>query len=587
MTLLFRRLVLIFVALSATGALVWVGMTVVAEQLIDAELLEQVLNGAVGPATDGRYRVQVDHVDVAPWKGDLTVNGIRLRPQDFGTNDPDPGLAPALRFSMDVGTVSFEGVQIGRLILDRDLEADAFTIRAPRVAVILVEREIPPVMDGAGTTPGDEARVEARGGEAAAPTPDSAGTSPTLREAVAQQLRHIHVGTVAIEDVDATIVTLRRGGAGRGEAPLRERVRGLSLTFDDFRIDPGEADSEERFLWSEDVRLEMDAMELSGGERAVVSIGAVSASTAAASIHVESFALDPTRAEAEYLAGQGPGGDRVTMATGAVSVEGLQFHRLTQDLEAVARTVRVEGLTLTVLSDKHRPGSPRTSPPTMPHDVMRELPVGITVDTVEIVDGSVTYSERGPRSQRPGSVAFADVQARLTNLTNDPARIASDGPTMLEAEARAFDAAPVSVRASIPLLAPPPTMFFFASVGRFPAGAVNAILPDLEGIRVTAGRVDSARVDIRYRPGGASGAVMVGYEDLSIRQEDRNTGNQNLGQKLTSFLANTFVIRGSNRPDDGKPPRQGRVAYEADPNAPFFKIFWEAIREGLIDVTKR
>jgi hypothetical protein len=587
MKLILRRVVFVVAALLGTGVLVWVGMTVAAEQLVDAELLEQVLNGSIGPATDGRYRVQVDHVDVAPWKGDLAVSGIRLRPQDFGMNDPNAGDGPALRFSVDVETVSFERVRIGRLILDRDLEADAFTIRAPRVAVILLEREVPPVMEGPSSPPPERAPAESPAGGVTVAGADSAETGQTLRETVAQQLRQIRVGTVSIEDVDATIVTLRRGGAGRGEAPLRERVRGLSLTFHDFRIDPDEAASADRFLWSKDVRLEMDGMELSGGERALVNVGAVSASTAAGAIRIESVALSPTRTEAEYLAGQGPGGDRVAMTTGAVSVEGLQFHRLTQDLEAVARTVRVESVELTVLSDKHRPSGHRTSPPAMPHDVMRELPVGVTVDTVEVVDGAVTYAERGPKSQRPGSVSFTDVQARFTNVTNDPARIASDGPTMFEAEARVFDAAPVRVRASIPLLAPPPTMFFFASVGRFPAGAVNAILPDLEGIRVTDGRVDSARVDIRYRPGGASGAVMVGYEDLSIRQEDRNTGNQSLGQKLTSFLANTFVIRGSNRPDDGKPPREGRVDYEADPYAPFFKIFWEAIRDGLIDVAQR
>jgi hypothetical protein len=94
-------------------------------------------------------------------------------------------------------------------------------------------------------------------------------------------------------------------------------------------------------------------------------------------------------------------------------------------------------------------------------------------------------------------------------------------------------------------------------------------------------------VDIRYGPGGASGTVMVGYSDLSIRKEDRNTGDQNVGQKLTSFLANTFVIRGSNQPDDDRGPREGVVEYEAPRDAPFFKIFWQAVRAGLIDVAKR
>ena len=106
-------------------------------------------------------------------------------------------------------------------------------------------------------------------------------------------------------------------------------------------------------------------------------------------------------------------------------------------------------------------------------------------------------------------------------------------------------------------------------------------------MRVTEGRVDSARVDIRYRADGASGVVMVGYEGLELRQEDRNTGEQSFGQRLTSFVANTFVIRGDNRPGDDGPPREGRVEYVRPPDASFFKQFWHAIRDGLIDVAKR
>ena len=547
--------------------------------MVDAELLEDVLNGSIGPATEDRYRVAVERVDVSWRGGNLTVRGIQLRPAEFGTTVPNRTNDPAIRFSADVETVSFQGVRLWRLLRHGDLEAREFTITAPSVAILVIERPPVPITRPAEGTP-EEAEAETPLSDARADSTDS------VLDAVARRLPYIHVQNIAIDEVDATIVTLRRGGEGQGEAPLRERVRGLSLAFDDFRMDPN-TPSDDRFLWSEDVRMAIESMELGGGDRSRIDVGAVELSSADGTIDVAGFTLTPPHSQQEFLAGMGSGGDRVELETGPIAVKGLQFWRLLERLETVAEEVRVDGVSIHILSDKHRSGSSSPGPPAMPHDVMRELPVGLTVERVEIQGGSVTYAERGPESDRPGSVTFSEIQATALNVSNEPARVASHGPTTLEAQTRLFDAAPVRVRASIPLLSPAPTMFFFAEVGSFDASAVNAILPDLEGIRVTDGHVDSARVDIRYGPQGASGVVMVGYEDLSIRQEDRNTGGQSLGQRFTSFVANTFVIRGSNRPDGDDGPREGTVDHRQASTDPFFKIFWEAIREGLIDVAQR
>ena len=561
-----------------------VGGTVALGRMVNADLLESVINEAVGPATEGRYRVEVEHVEVHPWQGDLAVHGVHLRPTGYGTEDAEPQGGNALRFSSSVEEVAIRGVELIRLVRDRDLVADAYTMHSPRLALIVIEREPPPVMGGSILPPdpeeGDESSPSAR--ELA--TSVIADSTATLHGAVAAGLPHIQVGRVDILDVDASIVTLGRDG-GQAETPLQ--VSGLNLVLDDLRIDPNEHMEEDRFLFARDVRLSFDSLDLRGSKGGSVALGRVAMSTRDRSVRFDYVTLRPSHAAAEYLLGLGPGGDHVQVDVGPVSVEGLQWWTLAESLDAVAATVRIDGLDIDVLSDDHRPSQPSSGPPTMPHDVMRELALGITLDTVLVSDASVTYSKRGSQSERPGSVSFEDIQARFTNVTNDPERVAERGPTMLEAETRLFGAAPVSIRASIPLLGPPPTMFFFAKIGAFDASALNAILPDLEGMRITEGRVDSARVDIRYRADGASGVVMVGYEGLSLRQEDRNTGEQSFGQRLASFVGNTFVIRGDNRPDGDKPPREGRVEYVRPPDASFFRQFWHAIRVGLMDVAKR
>ena len=183
--------------------------------------LARVLNETVGPATDGRYELDVDAVDVSPWTGDLAVSGIRLRLTD---GLPGPGVrtrGPALRFSGEVGRVSIEGVRLWRLVRDHDLEATAFRVEAPRVGIIVSPREAPP----AGEDPPGLLDPET-GPTEDDPSPGGTTASDSTRHGtVARRLPHIHVGRVAVEEVDVTLVTLRGDEALRREAPLTERLR--------------------------------------------------------------------------------------------------------------------------------------------------------------------------------------------------------------------------------------------------------------------------------------------------------------------------------------------------------------------------
>ncbi len=577
-----------FWAVAGTAVLGVVGATALVKQIVDAEHLADVMNRAIGPATQGRYRIEVDDVEVSPWTGDLEVQGVRLRPTDFGGPQPLQEGGRAVRFSGDLTEISIHGARLWPLVFDRHLEARSFLVEAPRLGVIIAERSVPSVQ-GPGGPPvgaGDPGPPGAGKGEGEAdPIRSEAGDAASAPlEAVTEALTRIQIDEVAIRDVNVTLVTLRRGDQGQTQAPLTEQLRGLSLTFEDLLVDATDTLSGQRFLFSRDVRFEMEGMEFSTDKDERVEIGSVTAGYSSGTFGLEHVTLTPGQTRTEFLAGAGPDGDRVELSAGPISIVVLEWRRLFEDLDAVADTVRVDSLTMHILSDKHRSKAPRTSAPAMPHDVIRELPTGLSVDVIEVAGGHITYAERGPESVRPGSVTFADLRASVTNLTNDPVLAAERGPTMVEAQTRVFNAVPVGVRASLPLLGPAPTMFFFADIGGFDAGAVNAILPDLEGIRVTGGTVDSARVDIRYRPGGASGEVMVAYSDLSIRQQDRASGEQSVGQAITSFLANTFVINGSNQPDDDRGPDVGAVEYETPEFAPFFMIFWQAIRDGLIDL---
>ena len=50
---------------------------------------------------------------------------------------------------------------------------------------------------------------------------------------------------------------------------------------------------------------------------------------------------------------------------------------------------------------------------------------------------------------------------------------------------------------------------------------------------------------------------------------------------LISLVAN-IILRNDNLDRPGKPAKVGQIDWEIPPDAPFFKIFWVGIREGLL-----
>jgi hypothetical protein len=340
--------------------------------------------------------------------------------------------------------------------------------------------------------------------------------------------------------------------------------------------------------FANDARIDFDLLHLELPKERILEIGPVSSSTLDESIQVGSVRISPTYSEEELLQGSGPDGDRIELTTGPISFEGLDFRRAFSQLRFYARLAHVESFHVRVLSDKHRSAERPESktPAPMPHDVFRDLPFPVTVDSIRFADASVTYSERSTKAQAPGRISISDIDALVTGLSNDPTVASAESPARLTSSARLFDSVRTWIEIDIPLLAPPPTMSVRATFEGFDPVLANPMLQPLEGMRVTKGEVDTAWVDIQYGPQAATGSVVVVYRDLDVRMEDRETGKQNFGDKLGSIFADVG-LRGGNDPDPGERPRSGKVDYEIKLEKPFFQLFWEAIRSGLVDLVMR
>jgi hypothetical protein len=569
-------------ALLALVVVVLAGGMLYLRHLLSADSIARILNAAIAPATNQLYVVDVAATDYSLRKGDLTLRGVAVRTDMARLNELAANANhPALRFEVNVGALSLDGLHLARLALRRDIVATGIVVSDAEVIVTI--------------DPDPLVAAVASGGASGDGDADASGAAPL---SPAERLRAALVGIptlaferIALEGGALRVDTLTHDPlmAVEDEAITSSDVIGrIDVAFYGVLLDETAPVEHARNLFSDDIRLRISNVETRQLGGNVLRLGTLTASTKEEKIDLAGFSYRPTRTPGEYLdQPQIAESDRVEVLVDSLGVEGLAFARYMDDLEVFVRQVTVDGFRLDILSDKHKPRRAAAARAPMPHDFFRGLKRPFTIEAVTLRNGQVSYSERPGDGVEPGTITFTDVTARLTNLSNDPTRMTVETPAILEASTRANSVAQANVQWRIPLLSPRPTMTSRGQISTFDPTTLNPTLVPLLGVRAKSGTIESVTYEFRYSPDGIEGELDAAYRDLAVELLDKNTGKSSLGNKIIGFVANTVAIRSNNPARPGAVPQRGLLDQPLDPADPFFKLIWIAIRDAMAAIVAR
>jgi hypothetical protein len=205
----------------------------------------------------------------------------------------------------------------------------------------------------------------------------------------------------------------------------------------------------------------------------------------------------------------------------------------------------------------------------------------VRVDEFVIKNGSVHYSEIAKNGARPGTMRFEEVNVTMRGITNQHA--AASLPCRVDVHTLLVGVGPTDLTLDYDLAAPQLLLRYRGSIGRMPATNFNEMLVDLDGLRVTSGVLDSTWFDFDVREDRAAGRVQVLYHDLSSEVVDKVTRDSGVGEKLKTFLNNTFVVTSANPPTPDVPALVVPVRQERVPKDNLFRFLWVIVREGVYE----
>lgn len=207
------------------------------------------------------------------------------------------------------------------------------------------------------------------------------------------------------------------------------------------------------------------------------------------------------------------------------------------------------------------------------------LPFTLQLDTLQINDFDISYTELNPKSTNTGTLYFNKINATLTNITNDSQRIAKNPFAKLTANAVFLKQAPMTAVFKFNLANYKNGDFTLdVTMGALTSSILNKITIPLALLKLNSLHVKKLEVNMKGDNYRGTGIVKLVYSDLNITAL-KNTDDALKKRGLLSLVANLFVIKKDN-PINGKPLRVEKAAFKRDPNKSFFNLVWKTIFTG-------
>ncbi|MBK7497876.1 MAG: hypothetical protein IPI19_01925 [Ignavibacteriales bacterium] len=265
-----------------------------------------------------------------------------------------------------------------------------------------------------------------------------------------------------------------------------------------------------------------------------------------------------------------------------IKILGFDFLSFLKEDTYSARKIIIHEVFADVLLNKDKPKDENEPNPLMPNEILSSIKKIINIDSLEITNGRLKYSERFEINAIPGVITFNKFNILVSGISNQTAKPET---TIILANGLFMNTAPMKVFMAIPLTSKKFSLRYSGTVGKMDVSKLNVFLEPVENRHIQSGIIQSAYYSINVNSGKASGNLRVAYTDLSLAISNKDFGfDLGLFNHISNFIGDMFIIRTTNIPDENGSMKIGEINYTRNPGEYFFQYLWLSLRSGVADV---
>ncbi len=266
-------------------------------------------------------------------------------------------------------------------------------------------------------------------------------------------------------------------------------------------------------------------------------------------LSLDSFSYNPTPSRDSFIAKLTYQKDYIKTGAGSINIKAIDIAKFTKDSVLNIGKIIIDKPYFTDYKDKNLSFAAGTIKP-LPVSMIKEISFPLSVDTVQINNASVEYTEVSNKTKLPGTVPVTRMAITLLKVKNY-ALGTSDSLT-IRAVGYVMDTVWIRLRVK---------ESYTDSLGGFlmtlqlkpgDLTVLNTALIPLASVKLISGKLDTLSMRAVGREYLSLGKMKMFYEDLKIQLlKNGNDEKRPFLARLITFAANSFLIRKNNKSRTG------------------------------------
>lgn len=504
---------------------------------------------AVSESSLGLYEVDFNDLHISLWMGSISFDSLSLRPDTTVINQlRDKREAPKHIYRMDIKGLAFKNISFWDIYFHKKLDLESIVIYKPEITVTFNDYK----------------------------SKKSNDVKQTAYQQISKFLRSLHINEIILNEADFKYID-------KSAEPIQTtKLNGLNVKVTELRIDSASQFDKSKFFYTQNIQLNIkDHKFVTKDGLYTISIGDLSSSTSGKNLRLSQFVVKPNYPEMEFSRKYKEQHDRYDLKFKEILLTDIDLLRLNNDRTLAASALVINGADVNIFMNRELPPVSFDKGRNYPHMVIRRLKLNTIIDTLQIKNTRIAYSEYNPKSQKKGTVTFDRFNATLRNVSNDSARLASNQWMRANVTTWLMNKGRMDVDVNMNLVASNAAFNFNGTMGKMDMRELNALSRNMSLAEIQSGTINKAEFKVSANLRTSTGYLKLYYNNLNVNVLKKDEDSNELKKRgLISAIANGLVINNDNPGKDGE-LRIGKTVAERINSASFFNLMWKSIFSGL------
>ena len=180
----------------------------------------------------------------------------------------------------------------------------------------------------------------------------------------------------------------------------------------------------------------------------------------------------------------------------------------------------------------------------LPTIALQKNPKPFQIDSINLTRSGITYAELSEKTKDTGTIFFTSLAVHSGPYTN--LNIDKNDSLRINAKGRLFDKGLLNLQFHQSYLDSLAGFTLAMQAALEDASVVNQVLVPITQVKINSGTLDSLWLHATGNNYAARGEMKMLYHKLKVQVKKNDNDKTSMGEKISSFIANNFLIRSHN-----------------------------------------